>query len=225
MSDVSDADGDSDRSMSAVREVEDGIRAPRDATLVRSVGFALILEHDEPISRESWAGACDIDVETLDAILERGDTRGRVRLDEEGRLLGIAGLSNERTRHEIVIEGVTRWTWCALDAVGILGALGVDGEIASLDVRSGDAIHIGFSSGIPDATAAVIFILGGYEGGTAVEEWCPSVNFFENEENACEWVAGEGLEGDIVSVTAFASKAADMWRPVVGRNDDGRLAR
>jgi hypothetical protein len=59
-----------------------------------------------------------------------------------------------------------------------------------------------------------LFILGGYDGGNVIEDWCPIVNFFASRTDADAWVAANDLEGDVVSVAKVAENAAAMWRPV-----------
>jgi hypothetical protein len=149
----------------------------------------------------------------LQEVLDRPNVSGRVELDGEGRLLGIAGLTIEPTRHEVTVDGATRWTWCALDAVGILGALEADGTIRSTNPQNGDPIEIAFAAGEPN-DEAVLFILGGYDGTNVREDWCPLVNFFTNKNEADAWVLENGLDGDVVSISELAQDAAAMWRPV-----------
>ena len=181
---------------------------------LRSTGFRLLLDHGLPVDVEHWATESGIDVATLNEIIETSGAEGRVQFDADGRLVGIAGLTVEPTRHELNVEGTVRWTWCALDAVGILGALQATGTIRSTDPRTGAAIVIDFVQGEPD-NEATLFLLGGYDGGNVVEDWCPLVNFFATRLDADEWVTAEGLDGDILSVSSIASQAAKMWRPVV----------
>jgi alkylmercury lyase len=63
--------------------------------------------------------------------LQKLEQAGLTRRDPAGRLLGSHGLSVAPTHHELVINGRRRWTWCAYDAVGILGALEADGQVRS----------------------------------------------------------------------------------------------
>jgi alkylmercury lyase len=151
--------------------------------------------------------------DVLQDILDRPNVAGRVELDDQGRLLGIAGLTIEPTHHKITVDGEERWTWCALDAVGILGALESDGTIRSVDPHSGDSIEIAFQSGEPTGDA-VLFILGGYEGIGARDNWCPLVNFFTNRHDAEAWATERELAGEIVSIRQISAEATAMWRPV-----------
>ena len=151
--------------------------------------------------------------DVLQDILDRPNVAGRVELDDQGRLLGIAGLTIEPTHHKITVDGEERWTWCALDAVGILGALESDGTIRSVDPHSGDSIEIAFQSGEPTGDA-VLFILGGYDGTGARDNWCPLVNFFANRHDAEAWATERELAGEIVSIRQISEEAAALWRPV-----------
>lgn len=106
----------------------------------------------------------------------------------------------------------------SLDAVGILGALEANGTVYSTDPRSGDQIELPFVGGKPEGETT-LFILGGYDGGNVVEDWCPLVNFFSTRSAAEAWVEAQGVDGDIVSVAQIASDATDMWRPVVDQTN------
>lgn len=202
---------------SAQSEVLDDIEnqevSPEVAAL-RSAGFRLLLETGEPVTRERWAAESGVSPSILEEGLESARARGRVEFDTQGRLVGLAGLTVVPNRHRVSINGEERWTWCALDAVGILGALGTDGSVYSTDPSTGEPIEIGFTSGVPDSDAT-LFLLGGFEEANVVEEWCPLVNFFTSRSDAEAWVEENGLEGEIVSVASIASRAAELWQPVV----------
>ncbi len=202
--------------MRAIEEVEEAIGVPAHVASIRSAGFHLLLEHGGPVDRAAWAERAGVDVGTLDELLEGEDLAGRVRLDAEGRLLGIAGLSVTPTRHEITIGGVTLWTWCALDAVGIFGALEADGTAVSTSPLDDTSITVRFASGVPDSDA-VLFVTEGYDGGAVVDSWCPTVNFFPTRDDAVAWATQAGHTGDVVAVRDIAPQATGMWLPVVER--------
>jgi alkylmercury lyase len=185
-----------------------------EAVALRSAGFRLLLELGSPVEQKAWAATAGVDQDTLSEVLESAEARGRVELDSEGRLVGIAGLTIEPTRHRLDIDGNERWTWCALDAIGILGALQSDGTVFSSDPNTGDDIEITFRRGHPDGDAT-LFILGGHTDVNVREAWCPLVNFFTSHHAAEEWVEAQKLEGDIVSVARIAEEATAMWGPVV----------
>lgn len=202
----------SDRRPGALTSVEAAHVSP-DIAAVRAAGFLLLLESDQPVAQDEWARRADVDVSALRDLIERVRARGRVKLDASGRLVGIAGLSLEPTSHELLVHGATKWTWCALDAVGIMGALEADGTVYSTEPGSGRDIAIHFAGGIPDSDA-LLFIMGGHAEVNVVESWCPSVNFFTTRDVAEAWVANSRLDGDIVSMVEIAERAAGIWRAV-----------
>lgn len=185
-----------------------------DMAALRSAGFRLLLEGGSPVAQSVWADAAGVDSGAFERALREASARGRVALDDGGRLVGIAGLTVEPTSHRLDIDGFSRWTWCALDAIGILGALEADGSITSSDPGTGEDIEITFCGGIPVGDAAM-FIVAGYADVNVMESWCPLVNFFTSEKAATDWVQAQGLEGDVVSVAQVATEAADIWKPVI----------
>lgn len=194
-------------------EMRDEEVAPEVAAL-RSAGFQLLLAHGQPVDQKTWAEAAGVEESTLSEVLESAQDRGRVELDSQGRLLGLAGLTITPTRHRLDIDGKQRWTWCALDAIGILGAVAANGAVSSTDPGTGEDIEIRFNRGVPDGDAS-LFILGGHGDLNVRDAWCPNVNFFTSRPAAEEWVGANGFEGEIVSVAQVAEQAADMWKPVV----------
>ncbi len=189
-------------------------QTPPEVAALRSAGFRLLLENGEPVTTQRLAREAGLSETEVTDILAN-HLQGRVELDDSGRLLGVAGLTVSQTPHQLTVGSKTRWTWCALDAVGILAALEATGSIQSTDPGTGREINIAFTNGQPDSDAA-LFILGGYDGGSNVREgWCPLVNFFSTTHDAQTWVTENKLEGDIVSVSDITSDAAAMWEPVI----------
>lgn len=189
-----------------------------EADAVRTAAFWLLLDRGQPVSVATIAVSTNLDEATVEQVVEEG--AGRVELDNRGRIVGIAGLTINATRHRVTIESKTRWTWCALDAVGILGALEATGAVRSTDPSTGRPVEIDFVAGEPRGEAT-LFILGGYDGGNVREEWCPLVNFFSTRGDAETWVAKHDLEGDIVSIGEIAGRAAAVWQLVVDASRPG----
>ena len=206
---------DQPNATAALADVKAHEVAPEVAAL-RTTGFRLLLDHGVPVGLDEWADAAGIDQETINDVLNKNT--GRVQLDEQGRLLGIAGLTINPSSHQLDINGTKRWTWCALDAVGILGALEATGTIRSTDPRTGETVTIEFVNGQPQGDAT-IFILGGYDGGNIREEWCPLVNFFNTRHDAETWVRNNQLTGDILTVHQITGEATEMWQAVTEPTD------
>ncbi len=192
----------------------DADESAADVAAIRSAGFALLLETGRPVNVADLIAATEVSPERSAEIFASMRTSGRVEFDVRGRLVGLAGLTLTPGRHELSIDGSTRWTWCALDAVGILGALEATGTVASTDPHTGDTIEIAFVDGRPD-TDVHLFILSGHTDGNVREDWCPLVNFFTSRRAAQEWVGARGFDGDIVAVAEIVDDASAMWKRVV----------
>lgn len=184
---------------------------------VQAAAFALLLETGDPLSAGRIAERADLTDAEVAALLEDFDTVGRVRFDADGRVVGIAGLSIEPTRHRLEVDGTMRWTWCALDAIGILGALARRATYTTKVPDSDDVIEVRFGSAGPVGSDAVVFMADGYGSDSVVETWCPTVNLFADSETAQAWARANGVSGHPVGVSALAADAAAMWAPVVGQ--------
>lgn len=64
--------------------------------------------------------------EAAQRLLERGTL-----VLEDGRITGARGLSLTETPHRLMLDGHQRYAFCAVDAVGIPVALGVDASVDS----------------------------------------------------------------------------------------------
>ena len=118
-------------------------------------------------------GVSDKDGKSALRDLEAG---GRIRLDENGDIVGSAGLSVVPSRHRLRIEKRWFWTWCAWDAAGILGALRASSAVRSRDPLGGEPIEVIFSGGVPEPNEAVVFraVDDGYL--SKHDEYCPLTN-------------------------------------------------
>jgi hypothetical protein len=103
------------------------------------------------------------------------------RTGEGDRVVGIAGLSIEPTQHRIELAVGQRWTWYALDAVGIVGTIG-DGVIHS-QVADGP-MQLNVEDGEIESNDLAVLIPDGYGMTSSVDEWCPLANFFPTEASA-----------------------------------------
>ena len=122
---------------------------------IQAAAFALLFDHGEPISNEQLAAATDLAAAEVADLLADFDTVGRARFDDNGRIVGIAGLSIEPTRHRLDIGETTRWTWCALDAIGILGALRRDATYTTQVPDTDDELTVTFTADGPARTDTV----------------------------------------------------------------------
>jgi hypothetical protein len=155
--------------------------------------------------------------------------RGRMCVADGGDVVGAAGLSVVPSRHELLLEGHRFWTWCASDALGILGALRASGTVHTRDPQNGRDLRVAVTGGAPDESATVLFMVDLTTFTSTHDEWCPLVNLFESERSARTWVAARGLSGSVLPVAEATSRGALRWARLVpggaGRGEDGSVER
>jgi len=168
---------------------------------VRAAAFRLLLDEGQPATVTSIAEAAGVNVATTIEVLEGFAKTGNVSVAGD-QVAGITGLSVEATQHRIDSAVGRRWTWCALDAIGIVGAIGegiIHSEMADgpmqLEVKDGEV-----------ESTDLVFVADGYGMTSAVDQWCPLVNFFPTLESATTWAEATGVPGRSIPVTTIASQ-------------------
>jgi hypothetical protein len=156
-----------------------------------------------------------IDAASIMAAVDHLVEAGRARTDEHGRVTAAAGLSTDPTPHHIQVGSDPRWTNCAYDALGILGALEADGGIESRSPATGKKIHVRFERGRPVGSDAVLFLADQSGCSRPNEDWCPNVNLFEDGSRAERWAEERGVVGRVVSLEDGTKLGATEWRPLV----------
>jgi alkylmercury lyase len=184
--------------------------------LIKTAAFRLLLAHGVALTAEALAGATGIRREKLEEHLDDLHRAGQIRRDEAGRVMGSAGLSVTKDRHEIELDGRQFWTWCAYDILGIFGALGANGRALSPS-PDGQTIEVQFERGRPVNSNAVLFRpdkeLMCCENVYA--EWCPNSNLFADAERAKAWANQRTVSGRVMDLAEASKLGADDWAEVV----------
>ena len=194
------------------------LEPPGDAeTLIRTAAFRLLLARGAATTAEELAAATGIQREKLDEHLDDLQRAGRIRRDEAGQVIGSAGLSVTRDRHEIELDGRQFWTWCAYDVLGIFGALGANGRALSPS-PDGQMIDVQFERGRPVSGDAVLFrpddrLMSCCEN--VYEDWCPNSNLFKDAERAKTWADQRGISGRVMDLAEASRLGAADWAEVV----------
>lgn len=176
--------------------------------------FWRLLDDGEPVDPAALAAALERPLAAVVASLARLDQAGRVRRSPAGQVLGSLGLSVQPTRHTLLVGRRQRWTWCAYDAVGILGALGASGRVRSQSPDDDATINLVFQAGKPGHTDAVIF-MAEKRYRSVVDDWCPLVNLFKDPNSAATWAEQRSLSGATVPVAQATAVGAAAWRALL----------
>ncbi len=105
-----------------------------------------------PADVPELARELDVSVTSLRDYAAQLAEHGRITLEGDA-ITGAAGLSAVPASHHLILEGQPLYTWCALDAVGIPAALGMDATIDS-SYADGEDVRIEITAGMPDTTNA-----------------------------------------------------------------------
>src|SRR5207248_2735408 len=153
---------------------------------------------------EPWDGerasTPDLDRQTVRAAVKHLVEAGRARTDELGRVSASCGISLTETVHRIQTRYGSRWTNCAYDALGIMGALEADGEVISRSSSTGREIGVLFEGGRPVGSNGVLFLADQSCCSRPNDDWCPNVNLFEDGSLALRWSEEHGVLGRVVSL-------------------------
>lgn len=190
------------------------LEAMPEATLaIRRSAFRL-LQRGRPVQIEEAAEAAGL---TVDAAREAAELVASVGMAESatGAIVGMDGLTTRRTQHQVVLNGVALWTWCAYDIVGIAAALGADAVGTTPCGLCGREIEIVVRAGRPDTTT-VIGWLPDESCSNVMAEFCPSALLFCSPSHLEEWSAKpEDAAGEALDVESLADRGRIAWRELV----------
>lgn len=193
---------------------------------IRMIAFQGLLQTGQPVPVAVLTGELGASAQGVDASLLQLDQQGLIRRNQRGDVVGSAGLSVEPSRHELYVGDGRFWTWCAYDAVAILAALGASGRVRSKSPRTGTPIDVGVHKGVPNQSDVVLFMPDFFAllsdgapspdpGVSVFDEWCPQINFFEDERASRAWAEQHRIPGQMLSLVEAAARGASHWQPMV----------
>src|SRR5260370_6436769 len=154
---------------------------------------------------EQIASALDLPQQTAHEVLDKMSER-----DQEGNLVGIAGLSQNQHPHRFTVNGIRLATWCAWDALFLPVMLQQTALVTSRCPVTGETIRLtitpeGVTSKHPDSAAISIVIPQPTTSGLeSVEEiwttFCHHIHFSASLQAAQEWVAAREQEIAILAI-------------------------
>ena len=113
---------------------------------------------------------------------------------KEGNIIGFAGLTTHPMTHTITMNGITTYTWCALDALFIPQLLGEKTHVKSADPITKNPIELtihGSQVNTAQADIAVSLIAPDADklSEDVIGNFCHFVHFFETRETGEKWIA------------------------------------
>lgn len=185
------------------------------AERIRGAAFRRLLRTGTPASATQLAYDLEYTEPAVRTAIDGLAGQGSLRLDDQGRVIGSAGLSIKPDRHEIDLDGRRFWTWCAYDILGIFAALGASGYARSTSPDTGTPLQVGFTDGQPEPAPLVLFLPDDDYAACCTntyEQWCPNSNLFHTADAATTWATTHGVTGKVLTLADAAQRGGPAWQ-------------
>ena len=142
-----------------------------------------------------------------------------LHLDQAGRIMAAYPFSTTATPHTVQISGgVTAYSMCAIDALGVAGMLDASVLIKSADPSTGEPISVAVdgSSTVWEPDTAVVFVgraAIGCEGPSATI-CCGYMNFFTSHATAASWATAHP---EIIGGILSQGRALEVGQQIFGQ--------
>ena len=169
-----------------------------------------------------WRGASPAIADLCDnkAVIASLVAGGRLELDAHGTLIGVHGLSARPTAHQIQHEHGAVHTWCALDAIGIPAALGIDAIAVTTCPTCGAQLRVALHEGTPEAGGNRRLWLPDTPSAHLVEDFCRHANLYCSPEHLRAMVSDPSSGRPVSVADAAVVIGRTTWHDVVGGLDD-----
>lgn len=183
------------------------------AVRLRELAFGVLLRTKNPVEPATLASLADSDEGQVAATLDGLARAGRIDRDEEGRVLGAAGLTLGDGPHGLALDGHRFRTWCAFDALGIPAALGGDARVETACGVCGRRIEVDFREGRPTGrTSARLWLSAG--GADMRADFCTPTVLLCSPAHAEAWAERRDGQGRALTLAEAVDLGATNWASV-----------
>ena len=176
---------------------------------------------EEDVSSPTVAQRAGFSEEFVERVLGRWPAS---EVDPSGSVLAFWGISREETPHKVIVEGTTLFAWCAWDSLVLPELLDADARIESTCPVTSKKVRLDLAGEClreaepPEAVMSLVKA-GCTDGGEQVyQSFCQHVHFLATSDAGCEWLAGRGQRGYLLSL----DQAWELARRVVSLLPDAR---
>ena len=212
-------------------------QTPESASLVIHAATLLAVGH--PVTLEQVGAALGWPPDRVMDVLRFLQENREVEVDQDGHIVGVAGLSLNPTQHQFHLAGRMLYTWCAVDALFFPPLLGQTAQVVSTCPVTGTEIRLTVSPErvtqvdppgtvlsivIPDASSEAAANCDPQQCGPQQSPllgpdgaFCGNVHFFSSEEAAAVWLAAHS-DAVVLPVHDAFKLATEVWaRPLLGQ--------
>jgi alkylmercury lyase len=134
-------------------------------------------------------------------------------LDDDGRLVGIHGLTLRVTRHGFIHDGRNYHTWCAFDLIGIPAALRLDATAHTNCPSCGASLAVDIVGGEPSASSSVLWFPA-TTGRNVMEEFCARADLYCSLEHLDMTIDTDQEAGRVVTLSSAATLGRQGWADI-----------
>jgi len=153
-----------------------------------------------------------IDLAPDQSVVETLTQAGRVEVDDDGVLVGIHGLATRPTHHRIEHDKGAVHTWCALDAVGIPAALGINAAAITSCPTCDAELRVRLVDGQLRDDSTFLLWLPDSRCEHLVQDFCNHANLY-CDRGHLDTALQQGL-GRAITVAEAAEIGRPMWADV-----------
>ena len=137
--------------------------------------------------------------------------RGRLELSADGWLLAVHGLCRRPTPHRIEHRDDVVNTWCALDAIGIPAALGIDAWVRTACPTCETPLALRHAAGEPQLLPGAVLWYPEVACGHLVDDFCSGANLFCTIDHLDRWAGGRQQPGSVMTIDEVAEVGREVW--------------
>jgi hypothetical protein len=193
-----------------IAQLDNACDAPTAAVeAIQHHGFAALLEGRAATLAEI-SDQCGLTVEDLKAGIAGLAEAGRLETIGD-RVTGVRGLTLSETAHALTLPNATLNTWCALDAIGIPVALGLDASVTTTCPQCEETLHIEIQDGEPEPNDHVRLFCPTGPCSNVRTDFCAAANLFCNADHLNEWIQTHPADGDELDLATTTTLGREMW--------------
>jgi len=197
--------------------------APPDAVdAIQRIGLRCLLD-GAPVAAAGISDESGIPLDEIEAALVGLDRAGRLEMDGHA-IVGVGGLTLSTTIHSLRLADSSFHTWCALDAIGIPVALGLDASMSTTCPQCSAQLSVEVQDGEATTQGEPILLCPTGPCDDVRADFCSSANLFCSVDHIQAWQSGHpDVAGESLDLASTANLGRAMWghyaQPVTGATD------
>jgi alkylmercury lyase len=152
------------------------------------------------------------DPTAVTAAVDHLRARGRIEISVDGRVIAVHGLARRATPHRIEHNDGVVNTWCALDAVGIPAAMGIDARAVTQCPTCGQRLTVTLSRGEPQPLPGAVLRYPQVRCAHLVDDFCSGANLFCSVDHLERWLDDNPAAGRVMTIGEAAELGRETWR-------------